>query len=159
MILIAYFEQLSQTKLLSQQRGMYSHFQFRLLYYPTQFSFFIVALSMKGGMLSYAVLIATFVVCLLKNKYVLDISYSRRFCYCGPHRRGKQSVCWDCSYSVQQTNQISEKWRTVVRYLFLVLLSYFMIMWDSHFSLRTLMNRFFTLSVILLLILASRMWF
>lgn len=31
-----------------------------------------VALSMKGGMLSYAVLIATFVVCLLKNKYVLD---------------------------------------------------------------------------------------
>ena len=42
MILIAYFEQLSQTKLLRQQRGMYSHFQFRLLYYPAQFSFFIV---------------------------------------------------------------------------------------------------------------------
>ena len=34
-----------------------------------------------------------------------------------------------------------------------------MIMWDSHFSLRTLINRLFSLSVILLLILASRMWF
>lgn len=68
-----------------------------------------VALSMKGGTLSYALLTATFVACLFTNKDVLNISYSRRFCYCGPHRRGKQSVCRDCSYSVQQTNQISEK--------------------------------------------------
>ena len=51
------------------------------------------ALSIKGGMLSHALLIATFVACPFKNKYVLNISYSRRFCYCGPHRRGKQSVC------------------------------------------------------------------
>lgn len=84
-----------------------------------------VALSMKGGMLSHALLIATFVACLFTNKDVLNISYSRRFCYCGPHRRGKQSVCWDCSYSVQQTNQISEKWRTVVRYLFLYFVKLF----------------------------------
>lgn len=86
MILIAYFEQLSQTKLLRQQRGMYSHFQFRLLYYPDQFFVFHCclinvifsqkmylekvhligakdedALSIKGGMLSHALLIATFV--------------------------------------------------------------------------------------------------
>lgn len=52
-----------------------------------------VALSMKGGMLSHVLLIATFVVCPFKNEYVLNISYSRRFCYCGPNRRGEQSVC------------------------------------------------------------------
>ena len=42
MISIAYLKLLSQIKLLRQQREMYSHFQFRLLYYPAQFSFFIV---------------------------------------------------------------------------------------------------------------------
>ena len=52
-----------------------------------------VALSMKGGTLSYALLTATFVACLFTNKDVLNISYSRRFCYCGSNRRGKQSVC------------------------------------------------------------------